>query len=70
MENYQVTIYYKAVITVDVKAESHEEAQAYALKEFKDKEREKWYNRRNINLQDDSFGVSGSVNTTESWEQL
>jgi hypothetical protein len=70
MERFEVTISYRAVITVDVKADSEEEAREIALEKFKTKERKKWYQRNDINLQDDNFKASGSMNMTESWDML
>ena len=70
MENFEVTISYKAVITVNVKAENEEEARKLGLQKFIDSERKKWYPRQDINLQDDSYKVSGVLNMSESWDML
>lgn len=70
MTNYQVTIGYKAVITIDVKADSEEAARKEALEIFRDKERKKWYNTKNVNLQDDSFADYGVLDIDETWNQL
>lgn len=68
--NYQVTIGYKAVICIDVKANSEEEARQEAIEIFIDKERKKWYKTRNVHLQDDTFGDHGIVDMDETWNQL
>ena len=70
MENFEVTLSYKAVITVDVKAENDEEAKKIGLQKFKDLERKKWYQRHDINLQDDTYKVSGVLNMSETWGML
>ena len=69
-KNFQVTIGYKAVINVDVKATTEEEAKKKALQVFKDKEHQKWFNRKDINLQDDTFGTQGVLNMDETWNML
>jgi hypothetical protein len=70
MTNYQVTIGYKAVITVDVKADSESEAKEKALDFFKNKERKNWYTRNNIALQDDTFGSYGVIDMDKTWNEL
>ena len=70
MTNYQVTIGYKAVINIDVKSDSEEAARKEALEIFRDKERKKWYNTKNVNLQDDSFADYGVLDMDETWNQL
>lgn len=70
MKRFEVTITYKAVIAVDVKAENEEDARKLGLQKFKDLERKKWYRRRDINLQDDTYKVSGAVNMSETWDML
>jgi len=70
MENYQVTIGYKAVIAVSVKAESEQVAKAMALEDFERKERGKWFKGKYIFLQDDSFSVAGAVNMDKSWNAI
>ena len=70
MTNYQVTIGYKAVINIDVKADSEEKARELALEIFRDKERQKWYNTKNVNLQDDTFSDYGVLDMDETWNQL
>lgn len=68
-KNYQVTIGYKSVVCVDVKAESEDEAKKKAVKIFSD-ERHKMFNKRNVTLQDDSFRADGVLNMDETWNML
>lgn len=70
MTNYQITIGYKAVINVDVKADTEEEAKKKALNLFTNKERKKWFNRQDITMQDDTYGVNGILNMDETWNML
>jgi|CXWL01.1.fsa_nt_gi hypothetical protein len=66
MTNYQITIGYKAVITVDVKAENEFDARKIGLKEFKEQTRRAW-KRKNITLHDDNFKVDGCVDMDATW---
>jgi hypothetical protein len=68
--NYQVTIGYKAVITVNINADSEQEARKQALEYFKEKERKKWYNSKNVQLEDDSYADQGVLNMDETWLQI
>jgi len=70
MTNYQVTIGYKAVICIDVKADSEESARGEAMRIFTDKERQKWYNTKNVTLQDDSFKDEGITNMDATWNMI
>ena len=64
--NYQVTIGYKAVLSVSVKAENEDEAKKAAIEEF-----EKYRHFGNkINLEDDSFGPYGICNMDKTWHSL
>jgi hypothetical protein len=68
MTNYSVTIGYRAVIEVNVKAESEEDARVLALKEL-----EKMRGRiasRNLNLNDDYYKTAGVLNMDESWNMV
>lgn len=69
-KNFQVTIGYRAVINVDVKAATEEEAKKKALQLFNEKERGKWFSRQDINLQDDTYGTQGVLNMDETWGML
>ncbi len=63
--NYQITIGYKAVITVSVKAENEEEAKKKGLDLFKDKFQRSGSER--INIEDDNFKVDGIVDMDRTW---
>ena len=68
MTNYEVTIGYKAVITVSVKADNEENAKEKALSIF-GKNRDKML-QTSLQLQDDSFAAHGIVNMDETWNAL
>lgn len=67
--NYRITIGYKAVISVEVQANSEDEAKLIALEEFKKRRDNKMYGK-NIILEDDLFGVDGVVNQDKTWGML
>lgn len=67
--NFQITIGYKAVICVDVKASDEKEAKEKALELFK-KQRDKMMFTNQIQLQDDTFNTHGILNMDETWNQL
>ena len=66
---FEVTIGYKSVVTVNVKAENEEQAKKMAIDLF-NKDRNKWYATKNIQLQDDTFGAYGVTNMDKTWTQL
>jgi hypothetical protein len=68
MTNYDITIGYRAVITVSIKANSEQEAKEKALNEFV-KNRNKMIGGK-IELQDDNFKVSGVLDMDETWNML
>lgn len=70
MKKYQVTIGYKAVITVDVYAENENDAKANALDLFREKEQKKWFKRNDVTLQDDTFGAYGVLDMDKTWNML
>ena len=64
--NYQLTIGYKAVICVNIKAENEEQAKKLALEEF-----EKYRNFGNkCDIQDDLFNVYGVLDMDKTWNEL
>ena len=65
MTNYQITIGYKAVITVDVKASDEKEAKDIALKKFKE-QRDK-INAKTIHIEDDNFKADGCLDMDATW---
>lgn len=67
-KNYSVTFGYKAVITVEVKANNEDEAKQLATSQFNDKFR--LPGAGNINIEDDSFQISGILNIDETWSML
>jgi len=69
-QNFEVTITYKAVITVSVKAKNEQDAKAKALEIFTKSERNNWYNKKDIQLQDDCFKATGVLNMDESWNMI
>jgi len=69
MENYQVTIGYKAIITVSVKANSEQEAKDLALKKF-EIQKDKMFKTDHVFLEDDNFKADGVLNMDETWNQF
>lgn len=71
MDNYTVTIGYNAVIEVDVKANSLEEAMEKGLKQFDSKEHSRWFKtKNNVSLLDDTYDSQGARNDSMTWEKL
>lgn len=68
MTNYEITIGYKAVITVDIKANSEEQAKELAINEFV-KNRNKMIVGK-VSLQEDNFKVHGILDMDETWGML
>lgn len=68
-KNFAVTIGYKSVICIDVKAETEEEAKKKAM-EIMSNEKEKMFTKRNVILEDDSYNAYGVLNLDETWEML
>lgn len=66
---YQITIGYKAVITVDVNASSEEEAKKKALESMK-VQRDKMFKVQGFDLQDDNFKADGCLNMDETWNMV
>lgn len=69
MKNYEVTIGYRAVITVSVKAENEEEEKKNAIKTF-EKARGRLSGSKGIGLQYDRFAADGIVNMDETWNSI
>jgi len=65
MTNYQITIGYKAVICVHVKASDEKEAKDIAVKKFA-KKKDKMFGN-GIELQDDSFKADGCLDMDATW---
>lgn len=66
MTNYQITIGYKAVITVDVKAENEKDAKEIALADFSNA-KDKMFKRQSVNLQDDNYKADGIIDMDATW---
>ncbi len=69
MTEYQVTIGYKAVINISVKAESEDDARDMATAIMSD-QRDKMFKKRGVELQDDSFAAYGVLNMDETWNMV
>lgn len=69
MTNYQVTIGYKAVITISIKAESEIEAKKQAIDKMI-KQRDKMFLDKSVDLQDDTIKANGVLNLDETWNML
>lgn len=65
MKNYQITIGYKAVICVNVKASDEKEAKDIAVKKFA-KKKDKMFGN-GIELQDDNFKADGCIDMDATW---
>ena len=70
MTNYQITIGYKAVITLDVKADNQQEAEEKAMELFNNTVRTKPYTHSKVSLQDDSYKVDGICDMDSTWNML
>ena len=65
---YQVTIGYKAVLTVAVKADSEQEAKKIGVDVFSN-DRQKMFKGK-CTLEDDSFEAHGVLNMDKTWNNL
>lgn len=65
MKNYQITIGYKAVITVNLKAENEADAKEKALEKFADA-KDKIF-KRGIELEDDNYKADGCLDMDATW---
>lgn len=65
MTNYQITIGYKAVINVSVKAENEKDAKEIAINLFKE-QKDKMF-RRGVELSDDNFKADGVLDMDATW---
>lgn len=68
MANFQVTIGYKAVLSISVKAESEEDAKDKALKIMKEARTKLTTGK--MALEDDSYKADGVINTDNTWNML
>ncbi len=65
MKNYQITIGYKAVICVNVKAKDEKDAKELALKKFSNQKDKLW--RNGIEIADDNFKADGILDMDATW---
>ena len=65
MTNYQITIGYKAVIYVNVKASNEEEAKELALQKFA-KKKDKIHSN-GIEICDDNYKADGIIDMDATW---
>lgn len=63
---YQVTIGYKAVVSVNVKADNEEEAKKKAMDYFNDYR----HFGNSANIEDDNYAIEGCLNMTKTWNML
>lgn len=66
--NYNITIGYKAVTSVNVKATNEEEAKKEALEIFKFN-KDKMF-KSSLILEDESFKADGCLNMDETWNMF
>jgi len=66
MTNYQITIGYKAVVSVEVKAENEKEAQQKAVAIF-GKQKDKIFNKNGVKIQEDNFKADGCLDLDRTW---
>ena len=66
--NYTLTVGYKAVLSINVKAETIDEAKKMGLEEMK--KMQKRISSAKIDLQDDNFKIDGVVDMDASWNIL
>ena len=66
MEEYTVTISHTAIVSINVKANSHEEAQDKAALIFEGQIK-KGFQSNKICLEADQTKIAGSINNDESW---
>lgn len=69
MAEYTVTIGYKAVINITVKANSKDEAAEKAVAIMSD-QRDKMFKKQGVELLDDSFAAHGVLNMDETWNMV
>lgn len=69
MANYQVTIGYKSVICIEVRADDENEAKEKAIEIMK-VQRDKMFKKTGVDLQDDTFKADGVLNMDETWNML
>lgn len=66
--NYKVTIGYKAIISIDVKADDEKQAKEMAIEIMK-KRRDKM-SYKDLCIEDDNFKADGILDMDETWNQF
>lgn len=69
MTNYQLTIGYKAILHINVKAESEKEAKEIALTVMNTVQ-DRINKTKNVELGDDNYKVGGIIDMDETWNML
>lgn len=66
MQEYEITIGYKAVVTIMVKAKNESEAKEKGINVMK-KQRDKMFQLSSVLLYDDNIKAGGCLNMDETW---
>lgn len=69
MANYQVTVGYKAIISIDINAENEADAKEIALHEI-GIINDRISKRKGVELQDSTYGADGIVNMDKTWNMV
>ncbi len=69
MKNYQITIGYKAIIQVEVKAKNEESAKEKAIVQM-DKIQSKINSSKNTELVEDNFKADGVLDLDNTWNMV
>lgn len=70
MTNYSVTIGYRAVISISVKACSKEDAEAKAIEIFRKQEEKIHKGRRDVCIEHSRFAADGILDMDETWNSI
>lgn len=65
---YQITIGYKAVVCINIKANDEKEAKEIAIEQFRIA-KDRIY-KNGVELQDDNYKADGILNMDETWNIL
>lgn len=68
MKNYKVTIGYKAVICVNIKAKDEKDAKDLAVRKLTNQKNKMFKN--GIELQDDNFKADGCLDMDATWNMF
>ena len=67
--NYQVSIGYRAVFQIDIKADNEEAAKKMAIEIMKER-RELMLKKKGFDLADDNYDAHGCVDLDQTWNML